>query len=51
MPNLHEIENAMPVAPLKIVALSSAKKMGKKELMSRNAQLNAARRKKLNTRG
>lgn len=28
-----------------------AKKMGKKELMSRNAQLNAARRKKLNTRG
>ncbi len=30
MPNLHEIENAMPVAPLKIVALSSAKKMGKR---------------------
>lgn len=28
-----------------------AKKMGKKELLSRNAQLNAARRKKLNTRG
>ena len=27
------------------------KKMGKKELLSRNAQLNAARRKKLNTRG
>lgn len=28
MPNLHKIENAMPVAPLKIVALSSAKRMG-----------------------
>ena len=28
MPNLHEIENAMPVAPLKIVALSSAAKLG-----------------------
>ncbi|MCM1569873.1 MAG: ribose-phosphate pyrophosphokinase [Roseburia sp.] len=28
MPNLHELENAMPVAPLKIVALPSAEKMG-----------------------
>ncbi len=28
MPNLHEIENTMPVAPLKIVALSSAAKLG-----------------------
>jgi len=28
MPNLRELENAMPVAPLKIVALSSAAKMG-----------------------
>lgn len=28
MPDLHKIENAMPVAPLKIVALSSAEKMG-----------------------
>jgi len=30
MANLHEIENAMPVAPLKIVALSSAAKMGRR---------------------
>lgn len=30
MPNLHEIENAMPVAPLKIAALSSARKMGER---------------------
>ena len=30
MANLHEIENAMPVAPLKIVALSSAAKMGQR---------------------
>ena len=30
MPNLHEIENAMPVAPLKIIALSSARKMGER---------------------
>lgn len=28
MPNLHEIENSMPVAPLKLIALPSAKKMG-----------------------
>lgn len=28
MPDLHQIENAMPVAPLKLVALSSAEKMG-----------------------
>ncbi len=28
MPNLRELENAMPVAPLKIVALSSAARMG-----------------------
>ncbi len=28
MPNLRELENAMPVAPLKIVALPSAEKMG-----------------------
>ena len=28
MPNLEKIENAMPVAPLKLVALPSAKKMG-----------------------
>lgn len=28
MPDLHKIENAMPVAPLKIVALNSAEKMG-----------------------
>ena len=30
MPNLNELENAMPVAPLKIVALSSADKIGHK---------------------
>ena len=30
MPNLRELENAMPVAPLKIVALSSAADMGNK---------------------
>lgn len=30
MPNLHELEKAMPVAPLKIVALSSAAEMGSK---------------------
>ena len=30
MPNLHELENAMPVAPLKLVALNSALDMGKK---------------------
>lgn len=30
MPNLQELENAMPVAPLKIVALSSARKMGER---------------------
>lgn len=30
MPNLHELENAMPVAPLKIVALPSAEKMGRR---------------------
>lgn len=30
MPNLQEIENSMPVAPLKIIALSSAKKMGER---------------------
>ena len=29
MPNLHELENAMPVAPLKIIALPSAEKMGR----------------------
>lgn len=29
MPNLQELENAMPVAPLKIVALPSARQMGK----------------------
>lgn len=29
MPNLQEIENAMPIAPLKIIALSSARKIGK----------------------
>ncbi len=29
MPNLHELQNAMPVAPLKIVALSSAAKLGR----------------------
>ncbi len=30
MPNLHELENAMPVAPLKIVALPSAREMGQR---------------------
>lgn len=30
MPNLHELENAMPVAPLKIVALPSAEQMGRR---------------------
>ena len=30
MPNLRELENAMPVGPLKIVALSSAREMGNK---------------------
>ncbi|MCM1220957.1 MAG: ribose-phosphate pyrophosphokinase [Lachnospiraceae bacterium] len=30
MPNLHELENAMPVAPLKIAALPSARKMGQR---------------------
>ena len=30
MPNLQELENAMPVAPLKIVALTSAEKMGRR---------------------
>ena len=30
MPNLRELENAMPVAPLKIIALSSAEKMGRR---------------------
>ena len=30
MPNLHELENAMPVAPLKIIALPSAEKMGRR---------------------
>ena len=29
MPNLHELENALPVAPLKIVALESARAIGK----------------------
>ena len=29
MPNLRELENAMPVAPLKLVALPSAEKMGR----------------------
>ena len=28
MPNLHELENALPVAPLKIVALESARSIG-----------------------
>ena len=28
MPDLHELENAMPVAPLKLIALPSAEKMG-----------------------
>lgn len=30
MPNLQELEDAMPVAPLKIVALSSAERMGRR---------------------
>lgn len=30
MPNLHELENAMPVAPLKLVALQSANVMGQR---------------------
>lgn len=30
MPNLRELENAMPVAPLKIVALPSAERMGQR---------------------
>ena len=30
MPNLRELENAMPVAPLKIMALPSAEKMGRR---------------------
>ncbi|MDE7352985.1 MAG: ribose-phosphate pyrophosphokinase [Acetatifactor sp.] len=30
MPNLQELENAMPVAPLKLIALSSAGKMGQR---------------------
>ncbi len=30
MPNLRELENAMPVAPLKLVALPSAEKMGRR---------------------
>lgn len=29
MPNLHELENAMPVAPLKIIALESAEMLGR----------------------
>lgn len=29
MPDLHELENAMPVAPLKIIALPSAEKLGR----------------------
>ena len=30
MPNLHELENAMPVAPLKIVAMPSAEKLARR---------------------
>ena len=30
MPNLHELENAMPVAPLKLVTLQSAAALGNK---------------------
>ena len=30
MPNLQELENAMPVAPLKVVALPSAEKLGRR---------------------
>lgn len=29
MPNLHELEKAMPVAPIKIIALESAKELGR----------------------
>ena len=29
MPNLHELENAIPVAPLKLIALDSAEKLGR----------------------
>ena len=28
MPNLHSLENALPVAPLKLVVMDSAQKMG-----------------------
>ena len=28
MPNLHELENAMPVAPLKLITLQSADRSG-----------------------
>ena len=30
MPNLLELENAMPVAPLKLIAMDSAKNLGEK---------------------
>ena len=30
MPNLRELENAMPVAPLKLIALPSAEKMARR---------------------
>lgn len=30
MPNLHELENAMPIAPLKIIALPSAAQLGRR---------------------
>ena len=30
MPNLHELENAMPVAPLKQITLQSAADLGNK---------------------
>ena len=30
MPDLHKIENKMPVAPLKIIALPSAERMGRR---------------------
>lgn len=30
MPNLHELENAMPVAPLKLIALDSAEALGRR---------------------
>lgn len=29
MPNLRELENALPVGPLKIIALNSAEKLGR----------------------